>query len=269
MAGVRMAFAGEVAVITGGSGGIGSACARLIAAQGGKVYLLGRSQQKLERVVEEIKEAGGTATALTVDVSSEEEVAEAAQAIGVAEGRIDLLVNSAGSMTLGRSAQMEPKLFEEMMRVNYMGVVFAVHAFLPWLRQGERRMIVNISSLAGKIAPPYFAAYAASKFAVNGYSYSLRQELAPEGIKVMLVEPGPTQTAFIEGYIWGEYYPLPPGVPIIGPGKVAQAVVKGVLKRRQEVVVPGRLAPLVRLAGALPSLVDLTYRLVNRQSHRS
>jgi uncharacterized protein len=145
------------------------------------------------------------------------------------------------------------------MRVNFLGAVATIEACLPLLRAAHRSVIVNVSSLAGRVAPPYMAAYAASKFALTGYSHSLRQELRPEGIHVGLVLAGPADTPMVQGKLGGHYYPRPPGVPVLTPHQVAQAVSMVVERRLPELLVPRRLGMAARLASAFPRLVDYFY----------
>lgn len=258
-------FAGAVAAVTGGSSGIGRACARLLAAEGATVYVMARSKERVAAAVEEIARAGGKARAIEVDVTSGEQLAEAAAAVDKAEGRVDILLAAAGIMDLGPVEKLSRELFEAMMRVNYFGVVDTVRAFLPLIRRGRHKRIAIVSSLAAKISPPYFAAYSASKAAVAGFAHALRQELRPEGIRVVLIHPGPAATPLIDGYIGGEYYPVPPGVPIVAPEVVAKAALKAIERGSREVFVPRRLAAAAWLAGIVPGAVDLTYRLVGRK----
>jgi short-subunit dehydrogenase len=131
---------------------------------------------------------------------------------------------------------------------------------LPLVRLGTRRSIVNLSSFAGRLAPPNWSAYAATKHAVQAYSHSLRQELRRERIHVGIVMPGPIRSPMTEGLLHTPAYPVPVGVPVLEPEQVAEAIVRCVLRRRLEVTVPGRFGPILRLAAAYPRLVDLVYR---------
>lgn len=257
-------FAGAVAAVTGGSSGIGRTCAKALAARGAKVYVLARSKERLAATVEEIERAGGFARALAVDVASRDELADTASKIDAAEGRLDILIAGAGIMDLGPAEAMPLDQYEAMMRVNYLGVVGTVQSFLPLVRRGDRRRIAILSSLAAKVSPPYFGAYSASKAAVTGFAHALRQELAGEGIRVVLIHPGPTATPLVDGYIGGEYYPVPPGVPVVSADRVAQAVLRAIQSGRREVYVPRRLAVTAWLAGVVPAAVDSTYRMLRR-----
>lgn len=257
-------FAGAVAVVTGGSSGIGKACAKALAARGATVYLLARSRERLKQAVDEIRRAGGEAHAIPVDVTSPEQLDRAAGAVEGTCGKVDVLIAGAGVMDLGPVEAMSPKTLAEMMQINYFGVVHTVRSFLPPIQKGEVKRIAILSSLASKVAPPYFGPYSASKAAVTGFAHALRQELWPQGIKVVLVHPGPTATPLVEGYIGGVYYPVPPGVPVVSPDVVAKAVLRAIERGQREVFVPRRLAVTAWLAGVFPGAVDWTYRWVGR-----
>jgi short-subunit dehydrogenase len=154
------------------------------------------------------------------------------------------------------------------MKVNYLGITRVVGAMLPLLRLRKRRSIVNLSSFAGRLAPPYFGAYSASKWALQAYSHSLRQELRHEGFHVGLVLPGPVRSPMTDDLFGTPMYPVPFGVPVITTDVVAKAILRTTLNRRPETVVPGRFSGLLRLAAAFPALVDLYYRPYLNKSRR-
>ncbi|HET8656524.1 MAG TPA: SDR family NAD(P)-dependent oxidoreductase [Longimicrobiaceae bacterium] len=252
---------GEVVLVTGGSRGIGLASARRFAAAGARVVLVARDEDRLAGAAAEL---GDETVVLPADLTSGTEVTGLVRAVEERIGRVDVLVNCAGQLEVGPAERLGPPIAERLTSVNYLGPVRLIHACLPLLRRGTRRSIVCVSSLAGKIAPPYMAAYAASKFALTAYCRSLRQELRPEGFHVGLVFPGPVDTAMIEGRIRTRYYPLPPGTPVLDEDAAAAAVVHTVLRRADEWVVPRRLAAAMRLGQAFPGVVDVVYRLMER-----
>jgi short-subunit dehydrogenase len=258
MSGLR----GEVVLVTGGSSGIGLAAAHAFAAEGARVILAARDRQRLEAAARAV---GGATRTLPVDTTDAASVAALARAVEETEGRLDVLVNCAGQLEIGPAEESGPELAERLIRANYLGVVNVVHAFLPLLRKGKRRSIVNVSSMAGKIAPPYMAAYSASKFALNGYTHALRQELRGEGFHLALVSPGPVDTPMTEGRLRTRYYPLLPGVKVVTAGVAARAVVQAVKRRATEVIVPRRYSLLVRLGLAFPGIVDRVYRPLMRR----
>ena len=248
---------GEIVLITGGSSGIGLAAAERFARRGAHVILLARDADRLREAAASIS---GEVRTITGDVRSGDSLRSVMEEIGAREGKLDVLLNCAGRFEIGPAEELGPEIAAELIEVNYLGTVRAIHAALPLLRSGARRSIVSVSSIAGKVAPPFMAAYAASKFALNGYTHSLRQELAGEGFHLGLVAPGPVDTPMIEGRVRTRYYPLPFGVPIITPQKVAGALLRCVEKRASEIVLPRRLAASGKIAAAFPGIVDLVYR---------
>ena len=211
-----------------GRAGSANRAAKALAAQGAKVYVIARSRERLAATVDEMQRAGGDAHSLPVDVTSEEQLVHAASVIESDAGKVDILIAGAGIMDLGPVETMPSETFEAMMRVNYLGVVHTVRAFLPLVNKGGQGRIAILSSLAAKISPPYFAAYSASKAAVTGFAHALRQELLHQGTRVVLIHPGPTATPLVDGYIGGEYYPVPPGVPVVSPELVAKVVLRAI-----------------------------------------
>jgi len=252
---------GEVVLITGGSSGIGLAAARLFVASGARVWLTGRSQQKLEGAAAEL---GGGVSIHASDVTDPDSLAGLVEALSKREGHIDVLLNSAGQLDLAGVTESADQVAERLIQVNYLGLTRMVAAALPLVRAGSRRSIVNLSSFVGKLAPPYWSAYAASKHAVQAYSHCLRQELRPERIHVGIVLPGPVVSPMTDGLLNTAMYPVPIGVPVMKPERVAKAIVGCVLHRRAEIAVPRYFGPILKLAAAFPQLVDLAYRPYRR-----
>jgi NADP-dependent 3-hydroxy acid dehydrogenase YdfG len=189
-----------VALVTGASSGIGQATARALAAQGATVALVARRADRLEGLGREIAEAGGAALPIEADVS-EREQAEAAVARAAGElGRLDVLVNNAGVMLLGPIEGAPVEEWEQMVEVNLLGLMYTAHAAIPHLleaAEGEPRRVadlINISSVAGRIARKGSGVYNATKFGVGAFSESLRQELTRRHVRVSLVEPGAVAT---------------------------------------------------------------------------
>ena len=251
---------GEVVLITGGSSGIGLATARLFREQGADIWITARDEQKLARAAESL---GGSVRFHPCDVSDAPSFDALTARIRDESGRLDVLVSSAGQLDLGR-CENAAEVAEHLMRVNYLGVVRTVAASLPLLRLGSRRSLVFLSSFVGRLTPPYWSAYSASKHALQAYAHALRQELRPEGFHVGLVLPGPVRSPMTEGLLGTPMYPIPFGVPVIRTEQVARAIVSSVLRRRKEVAVPRHFGPLLRLGSAVPTLVDLLYRPYRR-----
>jgi short-subunit dehydrogenase len=244
----------RVVLITGASGGIGLATARALAGPDTQLFLAGRRPERLNAAAAALQ-----AVPLLADLSDAADVAHMVEAVQHKAGHLDVLVNCAGQLEVGPAEQLGVAVAEQLIRVNYLGAIRVVHACLPLLRMGEQPVIVNVSSFAGRVAPPFMAAYAASKFALNGYSHALRQELRPEGIHVGLVLPGPVDTPMVHGRLGGVHYPVPPGVPTLSAVRVARAILAVITQRSPEVIVPWRLRAVGRLASAYPGLVDRLY----------
>ncbi|MEX2582266.1 MAG: SDR family NAD(P)-dependent oxidoreductase [Gemmatimonadota bacterium] len=246
----------EVVLITGGSSGIGLASARSFLDEGARVWITARDPGKLERAADEL---GGSIGFIPADVTDPASLAALVARIRDQEGRLDTLVSSAGQLALA-PVEESVEIAERLMNVNFFGLVRTVAATLPLLRLGSRKSIVCLSSFVGRLAPPYWSAYAASKHAVQAYAHSIRQEVAAAGIHVGLVLPGPVESPMTEDLLRTEMYPVPFGVPVITPDRVAATIVSTVLRRRSEVAVPEYFGPLLRLGSAAPRLIDLIYR---------
>jgi len=191
---------GTVALITGASSGIGHATARALAAQGATVAVLARRRDCLDALVTEIDAAGGTALAVTADITDRAQ-AEAAVAHTVQRlGRLDVLVNNAGLMLLGSVVGADPDEWDRMIAVNTQGLLYTTHAALPHLLaaadDSPRRVadIVSISSVAGRTASAGYGVYNLTKFGVNGFTESLRQEVTKRHVRVGVLEPGAVTT---------------------------------------------------------------------------
>jgi NADP-dependent 3-hydroxy acid dehydrogenase YdfG len=194
------ALENTVALVTGASSGIGAGAARALAARGAAVGLVARRADRLEALGAEIAKAGGTALPIEADVS-EQEQAEAAVARAVEElGRLDVLINNAGVMLLGPVVGAPVQEWERMVHVNLLGLLYTAHAALPHLLEAAekepRRVadLVNISSVAGRMARKGSGVYNATKHGVGAFSEALRQEVTGRHVRVSLVEPGAVAT---------------------------------------------------------------------------
>ncbi|WP_341998834.1 SDR family oxidoreductase [Microbacterium sp. LWH7-1.2] len=179
----------RVALVTGASSGIGEATARAFHAAGYKVALLARRADRIESIATEL---GDGAIAIAADVTDRDALVAAAARMRAELGRVDILVNNAGVMLLGPFSPEQREDYRRMVDVNLLGAITATEVFLDQLVDGGGD-IVNISSVAGRTARAGNGVYAATKWAVNGWSESLRQELLPD-VRVTLIEPGVVAT---------------------------------------------------------------------------
>jgi 3-oxoacyl-[acyl-carrier protein] reductase len=188
-------LAGQVAVVTGAGRGIGAAIARKLSSLGATAVLCGRSRDALESSAHAITQAGGKAEVVPCDVTSLKSVEAAAMLVDTSFGRLDILVNNAGVGGFGGPLhQLPPDAWEQILNTNLRGAFFTTRAFAPMMIRARSGHIINISSLAGKNALPNGAAYAASKWGLNGLSYSLAEELRSYNIRVAIICPGSTNT---------------------------------------------------------------------------
>jgi 3-oxoacyl-[acyl-carrier protein] reductase len=186
---------GQVAVITGAGRGIGAAIARKLAQLGATAVLCGRTQSTLDATARAILDAGGKTEVIPCDVTLLHQLEYAATRVDSTFGRIDILVNNAGVASFNEPLHMLlPEDWERILNTNLRGVYFTIRAFAPLMIRAYSGHIINISSLAGKNALPNGAAYAASKWGLNGLTYSVAEELRPHNIRVSVICPGSTET---------------------------------------------------------------------------
>jgi NADP-dependent 3-hydroxy acid dehydrogenase YdfG len=191
---------GTVALVTGASSGIGAATALELAAQGAAVAVVARRAERLEVLAEVIESTGGKALVLAGDVTEEEQARELVERTVVELGRLDTLVNNAGVMLLGPAVDAPVEEWQRMVEVNLLGLLYCAHTALPHLLKaaddGPRHVadLVNVSSVAGRVARSGSAVYNATKHGVGAFSEGLRQEVAGRHVRVSLVEPGATDT---------------------------------------------------------------------------
>ena len=187
-------LSGKTALVTGASSGIGEATALALAAEGAAVAVSGRRTDLLESLAKRITDGGGTAKAITADVSVEEQAREMVAGANTALGRLDILVNNAGVMLLGPIAHADTEDWRRMIETNVLGLMYATHAALPLMRAQGSGHVVNVSSVAGRTARAGAGVYNASKWGVGAFSESLRQEVYKDKIRVTIIEPGAVAT---------------------------------------------------------------------------
>jgi len=188
-------LSGQLAVITGASRGIGAAIAHKLANLGAVAVLCGRTRSALESTALAIVKSGGKADAVVCDVTDLQSVENAARHVESSFGRLDILVNNAGIGGFGGPLhQLPPDSWEQILNTNLRSVYYTTRVFAPMMIRARSGHIINISSLAGKNALPNGAAYAASKWGLNGLSYSLAEELRGHNIRVAVICPGSTNT---------------------------------------------------------------------------
>lgn len=238
----------KVAVITGGSSGIGAALARQLTARGGRCVLVARGRDRLEHVATELG-----AEAEVCDIQDRAAVDALARRVQERHPAIHLLVNNAGVPGRGGFLELEPERIEEVVRINYLGGVWCLRAFLPLLEAGRPSHVVNVASVAGTVAGGPSGPYTAAKFAQVGFSRTVAGELANRGISVHTVNPGLTHTegfpqdAFVAHPVWRH--------TVVSPERVASAIVHCVEHGRAEVFVPAYYRAATLLQALAPGTV--------------
>lgn len=190
-------LSGQIAVVTGAARGIGEAIAKKLASMGATVVLTARDESRLNQVVSEIKSGGARADIAAFDLRDETAIAEFASSHQQRHGRCDILVNNAGVGKIGSPLhQMSSEDWDTVMATNLRGPYLMIRAFAPMMISARRGHIVNISSLAGHNPLRNGAAYSASKWGLNGLTYSVAEELRDYGVRVSVIAPGSVNTGF-------------------------------------------------------------------------
>ena len=259
-------FNGKVAAITGAASGIGRALAKALAVEGADLALSDVNEEEVEKTAAIARRENVEVTATAVDVADREAVHAWADATREHFGRVNLIINNAGVSLSAAVEDMEYEDFEWLMNINFWGVVYGTKAFLPHLRASGEGHIVNLSSLFGLIAIPTQSAYNASKFAVRGFTESLRAELDYEGgpVSATSVHPGGVKTNIANDGRFGGTGPMDRSpdeiikefnkeLARISPEEAAQQILRGVRADKRRVLVGGDakvLEKVQRLTGS-------------------
>jgi NADP-dependent 3-hydroxy acid dehydrogenase YdfG len=185
---------GKVALVTGASSGIGEATAIALAEAGAAVAIGARRRDRLDALSTELRDGGARVLALDLDVTDEQACAAAVARTREELGGLDVLVNNAGVMLLGTIVGADPEDWRRMMSTNVLGLMYMTHAAIEGMVEQGSGDVVNVSSVAGRTARKGAGVYNASKWAVNAFSESLRQEVTGRGVRIGLVEPGAVAT---------------------------------------------------------------------------
>ena len=257
-------FVNKVVIITGASSGIGKDSAIRFAKEGAKVVLVSRSKEKLDNVANEIKEfKNNEVLVLPTDVSKLEQVQNKVKEVISRFGQIDILFNNAGSSEVGLVSDKDftddvKKLFS----VDFLGTVNFSKEVLPIMKSQGSGHIMNMSSVVGRKAFPHFGAYSSIMHAITGFNAALRQELRDSGITVSIIHPALTQTPLLE-HVNPENMPPPfrrfTPIPV---SQVSKAVLDGIYKKRQRIVVPFQPSLMLFADALSPSIGDLIVRLL-------
>lgn len=253
----RRRISGLRGIVTGASSGIGRALALQLATAGAKLVLVARREEKLLSAVNALPEHCRHDLRTVAGDITLPHVRTLAIETAVREfGGLDFLVNNAGIGAQGRFVDADPERLRKLFEVNFFALVEMTRAALPRLRDGTDPLIVNVGSILGHRGIPYSSEYCASKFAVRGFSESLRAEVARLGIEVLLVSPGTTESEFFDSLIEAGEKPPWPEQPPVSAEAVAQQIVRAMERRRHEIIPNARGRWMVWLNRLAPRFVD-------------
>jgi short-subunit dehydrogenase len=248
----------RVVVITGASAGIGRAAAIAFAKDGARVVLSARNRERLEQAASEIKASGGQALVVPADVTKREEIAALIGAAMREWGAIHVLVNNAAYGLYAPIESMPEAELEALFKTNIYGVLYAIQETLPHMKRQGCGQIINITSTQGRIAFPYASSYCMSKHAIEAMSESLRLEVRPFGIDVIVVGPGLTATDFQKNAKAAgmQFAPARSSVHGVSAEKVARAILRASRRRKRHVYLNFESKLLLFLHGVCPHLTD-------------
>jgi len=236
-----MSYRGLRALVTGASSGIGRGLALRFAREGARVALVARREVELEEVAAEIRKAGGEALVLPCDVAEREQVEACAARALENLGGIDLLVNNAGYGHHRTFLEWDLADMERLMRVNYFGTLYFTKTLLPQMVERRKGWLVFVSSVAGKIASPEEAAYAASKFAMEALASALSIEVEDAGIRVLTVRPGVIRTPFFDDEALERMPPVSKR-QFVEPERLVDAILSALARGKREFTFPRWIA---------------------------
>lgn len=211
-----MKLEGKAVIVTGGGRGIGQEIARTFAREGAQVMVAARSSRQVDGTVDQIKQNGGTAAGVTVDVTNEQDVEDMVNETVRQFGRVDILVNNAGILASGPVVSISTSDWRRVIEVNLIGTFLCSKAVTPILIERGWGRIINIASRSGKIGHPFLTAYCASKHGVVGFTKALAEELAPFHITVNAICPGVVETDMVSETVREQV-----GDTIIKPSEIA------------------------------------------------
>jgi NAD(P)-dependent dehydrogenase (short-subunit alcohol dehydrogenase family) len=266
-------LSGKVALITGGSRGLGLLLARELARQGCRIAICARDQRELDQARRELERRGAEVFTAVCDIADRSQLDRMVDDVTQHYGRIDVLVNNAGIIQVGPLDSMTDEDFRMAMDIMFWGVVYPTLAVLPQMRERRSGWIVNITSIGGKVSVPHLLPYGCAKFAAVGFSEGLRAELAGQGISVTTIAPGLMRTgsylnALFKGrhereFTWFSLGAALPGISMDAE-RAARQIVEAARRGDSERILTLPANLLARFHGLFPGLTADILGLVNR-----
>jgi len=253
------------AVVTGGTLGLGRALAGVLVDRGARVALVARGQAALDDTARELEARGGDVLKISADVTNDADMRRVAATVRERWGGVDFFCHAAGRSMRGRAVSTPVEKYQELWDLNFLSSVRCIQAFEEMLT-ASRGHFVLMGSLAGKIAPRFYGAYPASKFAVSAFAQQLRLELGPLGLHVLLVCPGPIQREIERRYeasdVPAEALTVAAGAKLrsIDPHRLSEQILQACERRRAELIVPGKARLLFVISQLWPEWGDRILR---------
>jgi len=253
-------LSGRSILLTGASGGIGRAVARLLAREGANLTLVARRAEPLEDLRRSLESGASTTIAVAADIRNQADAERAVTEAVRRFGGLDAVVNNAGIGYLASLTEAKDRAVVDLLETNVLGTFRVTRAAFSALAT-RAGVIVNVASFAGKVGVPYYSFYNASKFAMVGMTEAWRRELKPKGIRVVLVLPAAVETEFLSKLDRGRALGLGPAGTVLQPDEVARSIVSALKHPRPEIYIPRRNRWIGLLNVFAPRLAD---RIVNR-----
>jgi NAD(P)-dependent dehydrogenase (short-subunit alcohol dehydrogenase family) len=269
----RYSLRGKIALITGGSRGLGLVLARHLCAEGGSVALIARDPEELARAKADLTPRGGTVLTIQCDLLDSGQIQSAVHQIIDRFGKIDILINNAGIIEVGPLENMTREDFEHAMRLHFWAPFELIAQVVPEMRIWGGGRIVNVSSIGGKVAVPHLAPYSASKFALTGFSDAIRAELARDNIHVTTVAPGMMRTgSHVNAKFKGKHdmefawFAASAGAPLISMNadRAARKILAACRRGQPSLTLTFAARGAILGNALFPNLTGYVMRLVNR-----
>ena len=255
-----MRWEGATVLVTGASRGIGREVAVAVGGRGARVGLVARSGEQLVAVGEAVEQLGGRAVVAVADLTDRDQLHRAFESVHGDLGPVDVLVNNAGMGSWGPFVEISEDAARRVLALNLVAVLDLTRLVLPEMIERRRGHIVNVGSVAGRLGVPFESVYSTTKFGLAGFTEALAVEMAPFGIGVSMVNPGPVDTAFGEVSGWPTTRPRLPR--LVAPERVAAAVIAAVEHGGLERAVPRWL----RAAHVVRAVLPAAYRIGVRRT---
>jgi short-subunit dehydrogenase len=265
--------AGKVALITGASRGLGLAMAQELAEQGAVLAICARDRDELDWAREELARGGADVLAIQCDVGSHDDVQRTVREVMGRFGRVDILINNAGTITVGPAQAQTLTDYQEAMDTMFWGTLYPTLAVLPHMMERRSGRIANVTSIGGKISVPHLLPYSCAKFAAVAFSEGLHAEVAKYGIKVTTVVPGLMRTgSFVNAWFKGQnraeygWFSLSSAMPVLAMNgrRAARQIVAAIRRGQAEIILTPQARLLAMMNGLFPGTTSELMAVVNR-----